>query len=538
MWQRKDVKKNAFRTMKKNYWRILGISLLIAFIVGGMKVDSHLDRAVVHFAGDTMGGRLYATTNSDVINDWVFSTGSVVVEDGEAEVLTFFGNRYTPKKGVLAKVYNRVTEDRSVFYGILNSINNMAFKDRFGQGMIILAGVVLMAFFYVLIVNVLLVGQCRFVMENRCYPDSRFGRLMFPWRVRRWRRVSFVMFKKSVFQFLWDLTIIGGFIKNYSYKMIPYILAENPDIDHKSAFLLSRQMMNGNKFRTFLLDLSLIGWRLLNVLTLGLLRWLFINPYVDMIYGELYYRLRKEAIEQKMPLASFLNDPSLYVEPAQAVSSEYPVETYPLYREQTKRWLKLDYHRTYSVPSIILMFFSFSFVGWLWEVSLHLFGDGEFVNRGFFHGPWLPIYGAGGVLVLVLLKRLADKPLLLFLAAVGVCGFVEYMVAWFLWETQHMYWWNYTGYFLNLQGRICAEGVIVFGLGGCAMIYLLAPLFDEIFKRIPKKIMTVLCVALIVIFIADTVYSIMSPNSGKGITDYEHHVEKKLPEGGKPLELQ
>lgn len=77
------------------------------------------------------------------------------------------------------------------------------------------------------------------------------------------------MFKKSVFQFLWDLTIIGGFIKNYSYKMIPYILAENPDIDHKSAFLLSRQMMNGNKFRTFLLDLSLIGWRLLNVLTFG-----------------------------------------------------------------------------------------------------------------------------------------------------------------------------------------------------------------------------------------------------------------------------
>ena len=50
-----------------------------------------------------------------------------------------------------------------------------------------------------------------------------------------------------------------------------------------------------------------------------------------------------------------------------------------------------------------------------------------------------------------------------------------------------MYWWNYTGYFLNLQGRICAEGVIVFGLGGCAMIYLLAPLFDEIFKRIPKR---------------------------------------------------
>lgn len=533
MWQRKDVKKNAFQTMKKNYWRILGISLLIAFIVGGMKVDSHLDRAVVHFAGDTMGGRLYATTNSDVINDWVFSTGSVVVEDGEAKVLTFFGNRYTPKKGVLAKVYNRVTEDRSVFYGILNSINNMAFKDRFGQGMIILAGVVLMAFFYVLIVNVLMVGQCRFVMENRCYPDSRFGRLMFPWRVRRWRQVSLIMLKKSIFQFLWDLTIIGGFIKNYSYKMIPYILAENPDIDHKSAFLLSRQMMNGNKFRTFVLDLSLIGWRLLNILTLGLLRWMFISPYVDMIYGELYYRLRKEAIGKGLPLASFLNDKALYVEPDQTVSSQYPVERHPLYREQTNRWMKVDYHRTYSVPSIILMFFSFSMIGWIWEVSLHLFGDGDFVNRGFFHGPWLPIYGAGGVLVLVLLKRLADKPLLLFLSATAVCGVVEYTVAWFLWETQHKYWWNYTGYFLNLQGRICAEGLIVFGLGGCAMVYLLAPLFDEIFRRIPRKTRLSLCVILTVIFVADAAYSMAVPNSGRGITDYDHHVEKHLPEKAK-----
>lgn len=85
-----------------------------------------------------------------------------------------------------------------------------------------------------------------------------------------------------------------------------------------------------------------------------------------------------------------------------------------------------------------------------------------------------------------------------------------------------MYWWNYSGYFLNLHGRICAEGLIVFGLGSCAFIYILAPLFDELFRRIPKKAAAIVCAALMIVFAADAVYSLISPNSGAGITDYEH----------------
>lgn len=203
---------------------------------------------------------------------------------------------------------------------------------------------------------------------------------------------------------------------------------------------------------------------------------------------------------------------------------DYPVENYPLYNPDTKKWIKLDYHRTYSWCSVILIFFAFSMIGWLWEVSLHLFGDGVFVNRGFFHGPWLPIYGTGGVLVILLLKRFVDKPLVTFFLTVVVCGVVEYFVALFLWEFKQMYWWNYTGYFLNLHGRICAEGLLVFGLGGCVFIYIVAPFFDEIFKKIPRKIAIILCVVLLTAFAADTVYSMIKPNSGAGITDYENHV--------------
>ena len=86
-----------------------------------------------------------------------------------------------------------------------------------------------------------------------------------------------------------------------------------------------------------------------------------------------------------------------------------------------------------------------------------------------------------------------------------------------------MYWWNYSGYFLNLHGRICAEGLIIFGLGGCAFLYLIAPFFDEVFKKIPRRAAIIACVILLTAFAADSAYSVAYPNSGAGITDYENH---------------
>ena len=121
------------------------------------------------------------------------------------------------------------------------------------------------------------------------------------------------------------------------------------------------------------------------------------------------------------------------------------------------------------------------------------------------------------------MKRFVDRPLLTFFMAMLVCGVVEYFVGFFLWEFKHMYWWNYSGYFLNLHGRICAEGLIIFGLGGCAFLYLIAPFFDELFKKIPRKAAIIACVILLAVFAVDGVYSMVNPNSGEGITSYENH---------------
>lgn len=178
--------------------------------------------------------------------------------------------------------------------------------------------------------------------------------------------------------------------------------------------------------------------------------------------------------------------------------------------------------RSYSLVNLVMMFFIFCFVGWVWEVGLAFISEGTFVNRGTLHGPWLPIYGTGGVIILILLKKLRKKPLFEFLAAMVLCGGLEYFSSWYLEKTHGgQRWWDYTGYFLNLNGRICAEGLLTFGLGGLAIVYLLAPALDNLLSRIDTRKLTVVAVVLLAFYCVDQAYSAQHPNIGAGITDYK-----------------
>ncbi|MCI9337641.1 MAG: DUF975 family protein [Lachnospiraceae bacterium] len=205
----------------------------------------------------------------------------------------------------------------------------------------------------------------------------------------------------------------------------------------------------------------------------------------------------------------------------------YPTRLHPVPEKRKRKWVvSLNYLRCYSLWSVVLMFFALSFVGWLWEVGLHLIADGEFVNRGVLHGPWLPIYGTGSVMMLLLLNRFRRKPVLEFVLAVLLCGCVEYFTSVYL-EYVHdgTRWWDYTGYFLNLHGRICAEGLLVFGIGGMAIVYVLAPFLDGLFRKVPPKLLIAAGVVALAVFAADQVYSWGHPNEGKGITDYQTRAE-------------
>ena len=106
-----------------------------------------------------------------------------------------------------------------------------------------------------------------------------------------------VQLVKKVYIFLWGLLfVIPGIVKAYSYRMVPYVLAEDPFISHNDAILLSRRMMDGNKLSVFVLDLSYIGWYFLTALTAGLLGIFYVNPYVYATDAELYRILRKDYV--------------------------------------------------------------------------------------------------------------------------------------------------------------------------------------------------------------------------------------------------
>ena len=88
--------------------------------------------------------------------------------------------------------------------------------------------------------------------------------------------------------------MIPGIIKAYEYLMVPYIIADDPNIDRRTAFRLSAQMMYGNKLNAFVLSLSFIGWELLSALTFGVLELFYVGPYRELTYAALYEKLKNK----------------------------------------------------------------------------------------------------------------------------------------------------------------------------------------------------------------------------------------------------
>ena len=120
---------------------------------------------------------------------------------------------------------------------------------------------------------------------------------------------------------------------------------------------------------------------------------------------------------------------------------------------------------------------------------------------------------------MLLLNKVRDRPALLFVLAMVAAGVIEYFTHLGLELALGQQWWDYSGYFLNLNGRICAEGLLAFGTGGLLIVYVLAPALDNLVSKLPQPALLVLCLVLVGSFAADVVYSAGHPNMGEGVTD-------------------
>lgn len=498
-------------------------------------------------------------------------------------------------RGVLSNIVNQVSSG-SIIVTAAAAIGSITGSDNLGLLILIIIGALGIFIFWFLIQNTFPVVIRRVFLEGMIYDRVTPQRFVFLLRVKKWLKASWIMFAKYVWYLLWCLTLVGIVVKHYSYFLVPYIAAENPDMTARQAVTLSRKMMKGHKWQCFVFELSFLGWEALGALTMGIFNVLYTNPYKVAAFTRYYAELRAEAIEKGIPGAELLYDNYLYEKAESYVIAAkypdvikvmeqpedmaekltgwrgflarnfgilllrreqerayerhqadyvrvhsmiddvqreaYPVRLYPVPEEERRKLVQsLNYMRYYSLWSLIVIFLSMSMFGWLWEVGMHLVSYGEFVNRGALHGPWLPIYGTGAVLILTVLNRFRKNPALEFGATIVLCGFLEYMTS-LVMEivTGGTKWWDYSGYFLNLNGRICAEGLLVFGIGGLAIVYIIAPVIDDLTGRLnERKVMTV-CTVLLVLFLADAVYSQIHPNTGEGVTDIEEAKSGPFPD--------
>lgn len=155
--------------------------------------------------------------------------------------------------------------------------------------------------FTAFVTSPIIVGSKRFAMHAR-EGRTNFNDLFFAFGCGNYMNIVKIMFIKSLKVFGWSLLfVIPGIIKGYEYRMLPYILSENPDIDSKRAFELTKEMTDGEKGRIFLLDLSFIGWNILAVvcccLFVGIL---WVTPYYLATDAELYAVLREKALRGNM----------------------------------------------------------------------------------------------------------------------------------------------------------------------------------------------------------------------------------------------
>lgn len=142
--------------------------------------------------------------------------------------------------------------------------------------------------------NPLRVSINRFMLCARVRDDASLNELGYGFKYSYGNIVK-VMFLKSLYEFLWGLLfVIPGIIKSYEYYMIPYLLAENPDLTAEEAFAQSKQMMDGEKWKAFVLGLSFLGWYILSMYTCHILAFLYVIPYQFLTFTELYAVLKQK----------------------------------------------------------------------------------------------------------------------------------------------------------------------------------------------------------------------------------------------------
>ena len=197
--------------------------------------------------------------------------------------------------GILSSIGTSMVNVSNDLVKIVNFVDPAEMDSTMQTGAFVILGMALIScivgfLISLLVGNAATVGLCNYFIKNTDSKPS-FKDAFSGFKVKYGRNIGTLLLA-SIKIVLWTcLFIVPGIIKSFEYSMIPYILADDPEISSKDAFKKAKEMMSGNKWRLFKLEFSFIGWFVLCVLTLGIGTF-FLIPYVNAANAEFYAELK------------------------------------------------------------------------------------------------------------------------------------------------------------------------------------------------------------------------------------------------------
>lgn len=255
MWNRIELKAAAKQRFHSNYWPSVVVAVILSITLGTFSFGNS-------FSNATSDNYYSSSDINNILSD------SPIPDSSYSDMSAYMKNYIS-----------------SIFPGVnVNTILQ-------GLSLIILIVGLLSILLNVFVFNPLQVGCQHWFIRSRTEDNYNIGSVGFTFK-EGYGNVTKTMFLKQLYTFFWSLLFVfPGIIKSYEYRMIPYLLAENPYMSTDEAFARSRSMMDGEKWNAFVLDLSFIGWNILSAFTLGLVGLFYVAPYQAYTNMELYVTL-------------------------------------------------------------------------------------------------------------------------------------------------------------------------------------------------------------------------------------------------------
>ena len=301
MWTRKQIKERAKERFKINYWKSVIVALILSVVVGG---------ASGGFSGGTSGFNAFSNSRRDSISetkDEDAGTEDIEIDDDSDESFNenldeidggdMFDDLDTPESSddlnEAVEDINDTADELEKHFDISSDSGNAGALVAFMIVLTIICIIVtaIAILFDIFIINPIELGCNRFFLRNLDEPAG-ISNVVFAFD-NGFKNIVKTLFFRDLYIVLWTmLFIIPGIIKSYEYRMIPYLLADNPNMTKEQAFAESKRMMTGNKWKAFVLDLSFIGWEILSIFTCGILSIFYVNPYIFSTNAALYEALK------------------------------------------------------------------------------------------------------------------------------------------------------------------------------------------------------------------------------------------------------